>query len=186
MLAKIHALLAQHGGPFNSRIAKSADSAPQLWKMYLSCIATLLDFRQSDEDLTQDDLTVQSIADYLLSRQRSAVQDRAPRRVSPLTSLKALRWFAKLAEWQELAECTTSPRVASYGHSATCKDKRESYPVPLALVVAFEKCVCDVSAVASMALFLGVAALAVWTSDPANACRRKGCAQKKHTASVSV
>ena len=69
--------------------------------------------------------------------------------------------FAKLAEWQELAECTASPLVASYGHSATCKDKRESYPVPLALVVAFERCVCDVSTAPSMALFLGAVLLCV-------------------------
>ena len=116
--------------------------SPSTLEKYLPCIATFLDFRQSDADLTQGDLTVQGIADYLLSCQRSAVQDRAPHRVSPLTSLKALRWFARLAEWQELAECTASPIVASYGHSTTCKDKREYYPVPLALVVAFERCVC--------------------------------------------
>ena len=135
--------------------------SPSTLEKYLSCIATFLDFRQSDEDLTQGDLTVQGIADYLLSCQRSAVQDRAPHRVSPLTSLKALRWFAKLTEWQELAECTASPLVASYGHSTTCKDKRESYPVPLALVVAFEQCVCDVSTAPSMALFLGAVLLCI-------------------------
>ena len=135
--------------------------SPSTLEKYLSCIATFLDFRQSDEDLTQGDLTVQGIADYLLSCQRSAVQDRAPHRVSPLTSLKALRWFAKLTEWQELAECTASPLVASYGHSTTCKDKRESYPVPLALVVSFERCVCDVSTAPSMALFLGAVLLCI-------------------------
>ena len=133
--------------------------SPSTLEKYLSCIATFLDFRQSDEDLTQGDLTVQGIADHLLSCQRSAVQDRAPHRVSPLTSLKALRWFAKLTEWQELAECTASPLVASYGHSTTCKDKRESYPVPLALVVAFERCVCDASTAPSMASFLGAVQL---------------------------
>ena len=135
--------------------------SPATLEKYLSCIATFLDFRQSDEDLTQGDLTVQGIADYLLSCQRSAVQDRAPHRVSPRTSLKALRWFAKLTEWQELSECTASPLVASYGHSTTCKDKRESYPVPLALVVSFERCVCDLSTAPSMALFLGAVLLCI-------------------------
>ena len=134
--------------------------SPSTLEKYLSCIATFLDFRQSYEDLTQGDLTVQGIASSV-SCQRSAVQDRAPHRVSPLTSLKALRWFAKLTEWQELAECTASPLVASYGHSATCKDKRESYPVPLTLVVAFERCVCDVSTAPSMALFLGAVLLCI-------------------------
>ena len=106
---------------------------------------------------------MQSLADYLLSSQRSAVQDRAPRRISPLTALKALRWFAKIAERQELGDCAASPVVASYGHSSACKDKRESYPLPLplALIVAFERCVCDVGAAPSLALFLGAVLLCV-------------------------
>ena len=78
-----------------------------------------------------------------------------------MTALKALRWFAKLAEWQELGDCTASPVVALYGHSGTCKDKRESYPLPLAIVVAFERCVCDVSTAPSLALFLGAVLLCV-------------------------
>ena len=114
--------------------------SPSTLEKYLACVATFLDFRQSDIELTQGELTVQSLADYLLPSQRSAVQDRAPHNISPMTALKALRWFAKLAEWQELEECTASPVVASYGHSGACKDKRESYPLPLALVVAFERC----------------------------------------------
>ena len=51
--------------------------------------------------------------------------------------------------------------IASYGHSATCKDKRESYPVSLALVVAFEGCVCDASTAPCMAFLLGALLLCV-------------------------
>ena len=54
-----------------------------------------------------------------------------------------------------------SPLIASYGHSTVCKDKRESYPVPLALVVAFKQCVCDASAAPCLALFLGAVLLCV-------------------------
>ena len=56
--------------------------SPSTLLLYLSCIATFLDFRQSDFELTQGELTVQSLADYMLSSQRSAVQDRAPHRTS--------------------------------------------------------------------------------------------------------
>ena len=76
--------------------------SPSTLEKYLACVATFLDFRQSDIELTQGELTVQGLADYLMSTQRSAVQHRASHRVSPMTALKALRWFAKLAEWQEL------------------------------------------------------------------------------------
>ena len=111
--------------------------------------------------ISQGDLTVQRIADYMLCSQRSAVQDRAPHRISPLTSLKALRWFAKIVEWQELSDCMATPIISSYGHSTVCKDKRESYPVPLALVVAFERCVCDPSTAPCLALFLGAVLLCI-------------------------
>ena len=86
--------------------------------------AQFLDFRQSDMALTQGELTVQGMADYMLSSQRSAVQDRAPHCTSPLTSLRALRWFAKIVEWQGLGDFMAAPVISSYGHSAARKEKR--------------------------------------------------------------
>ena len=50
-------------------------SPSTLEKYLLSCVAVFLDFRQSDMALTQGELTVQRIADYMLCSQRSAVQD---------------------------------------------------------------------------------------------------------------
>ena len=54
-----------------------------------------------------------------------------------------------------------TPIISSYGQSTACKGKKESYPVPLALVVAFERCVCDTTTSLCMALFLGAVLLRV-------------------------
>ena len=128
-----------------------------------------------DLALTQGELTVQSIADYMLCAQRSAIQDRAPHRTSPLTSLKALRWCARLIEWQELGDCMATPIISSYGHSTACKDKRESYPVLLAIVVAFERCVCDSNTPPCMALFLRATLLCVHGSIRFGDAQRMPC-----------
>ena len=90
----------------------------------------------------KDALSVAFLADYLLATQRSSTQDRAVCRTSPLTAVKSLRWFSKHAEWQELQEALSSSVIAAYAKSTACQDRREAYPVPLALLVAFEHAVC--------------------------------------------
>ena len=82
-------------------------------------------------------------------------------RASPLTDVKSLRWFGKHAEWQELVQVLHSPVISAYSKSTACQDRREAYPVPLSIVVAFEQAVCNAATPHSIALFMGSVLLGV-------------------------
>ena len=112
--------------------------------------------------------------------QRSSTQDRAVRRASPSTAVKSLRWFSKHAECQELAQLLQVPVVASYAKSTACKDRREAYPLPLSLVVAFGRGVCNASTPDSIALFMGAVLLCC------HASLRFGDAQRMPWQSIQV
>ena len=104
------------------------------------------------------------MADYLLAAQRSATQDRAVHRTSPITAVKSLRWLAKTVQWQELSMALSAPIVASYAHLTKSVDRRESYPLPMALVAGFEKAVCSSDTSNALALFLGAVLLCTHAS----------------------
>ena len=104
------------------------------------------------------------MADYMLATQRSATQDRAVHRTSPLTALKALRWLSRIAEWQDLGTALNAPVVSSYAHATISKDRRESYPIPLAVIVGFERAVCDPATSDTIALLLGAILLCTHAS----------------------
>ena len=62
---------------------------------------------------------------------------------SPIISIKALRWWAKQCTWQELAVAMHSPLVNAYAKDTQCKDTQEAIPIPLAVITAWERAVCD-------------------------------------------
>ena len=112
------------------------------------------------------------MADYMLETQHSATQDRAVHLASPLTALKALRWLSKISEWQELCIALTAPVVSSYAQATISKHRRESYPIPLSVIVGFERAVCDPTTSDTIALVLGAILLC------AHASLRYGDAQR--------
>ena len=129
--------------------------SPATLERYLQCMETFLEMWGSQSQLNHGTIEKASIADYLLAAQRSATQDRATHRTSPLTALTALRWFSKITEWADLELCLAAPLIASYARGTTCRDRREAFPIPMAVVAGFEKAVCDSSTPDSIALFLG-------------------------------
>ena len=120
--------------------------------------ATLHVFRPSwkaQAELHKGAIEASFMADYMLATQRSATQHRAVHRTSPLTALKALRWLSKISEWQELCIALRAPVVSSYAQATISKDRRESYPIPLSVIVGFERAVCDPTTSDTIALLLG-------------------------------
>ena len=53
---------------------------------------------------SMETITVALLADYMLACAASKEEDRAVHLMSPLSSIKALRWLAKLLEWHALSD----------------------------------------------------------------------------------
>ena len=79
--------------------------------------------------------------------------------MSPLSSIKALRWLAKTVEWQALSQIMTSPVLSAYGTQSRAYDRKEAMPIPLALIVSWEELMCTQSTALTTKLFLRAALL---------------------------
>ena len=71
------------------------------------------------------------------------------------TAIKALRWLAKHLQWQALQLCTQNNLVTSYAKQVEAYDKREAVPLPLSLLLAWERCVCCKDTPLTTKLILG-------------------------------
>ena len=103
-----------------------AKFSPSTLERFVTCIVSFLEFWQAESQIHHGAIEPAFMADYLLAAQRSATQDRAVHRTSPLTALKSLRWLAKIDEWQELGMALSAPVVASYAQATISRDRRES------------------------------------------------------------
>ena len=135
-----------------------AGFAPGTLERYLANISTFLDFQLSEGNGTAD-VSLALMADCFYSAQRSAAQDRGLHRTSPLMCIKSLRWWAKHADWRDLHTALQSTLVSAYAKTTRSKDKKESYPIPLAVLAAWERMVCTAQCTQSQRLFLGTAML---------------------------
>ena len=135
-----------------------AGFAPGTLERYLSCIASFLDLHLS-EGLSSQEISPALMADYLYAAQRSMTHDRGMHRTSPTMCIKALRWWAKHCSWQELAEVLQTSLVAAYSRRTAIQDKRESVPVPMAVLASWERTVCSEGCSQSVRLFLSTALL---------------------------
>ena len=119
-----------------------ANFSPGTLETYLSCIASFLDLHLSEGDI-HSEVSPALLADYLHAAQRSVVQDRGVHRTLPVMCIKALRRWAKHCSWQKLSEAMQSPLVSAYSRSTAIRDKREAVPIPLAVLAAWERMVCN-------------------------------------------
>ena len=94
------------------------------------------------------------LADYMLACAASKEEDRAVHLMSPLSSIKALRWLAKTVEWQALSQIMTSSVLSAYGTQSRAYDRKEAMPIPLALIVSWEELLCTQSTALTTKLFL--------------------------------
>ena len=120
-----------------------AGFAPGALERYLANISTFLDFQLSEGNGAADvSPALILMADYFYSAQCSASQDRGLHRASALMCIKSFRWWAKRADWRDLHMALQSTLVSEYAETTRSKDKKESYPIPLAVLAAWERMVC--------------------------------------------
>ena len=130
---------------------------------YLRACHVFVDFLATSAASTakpsMETITVALLADYMLACAASKEEDRAVHLMSPLSSIKALRWLAKMVEWQALSQIMTSSVLSAYGTQSRAYDRKEAMPIPLALIVSWEELLCTQSTVLTTKLFLGAALL---------------------------
>eukprot|EP00439_Symbiodinium_sp_Y106_P018976 s8976_g2.t1 len=91
-------------------------------------------------------------------------QDREVHRISAESSIKALRWFVRQAQWDCLSNALNSPVIRAYSRRGTAQDRREALPIPWALITGWEERVCDPEAPLTTKAVLGAALLATHAS----------------------
>ena len=130
---------------------------------YLRCVAAFLDWLQSFA-CSLLDIAWPCLADYLHAACRSASEDRASNRLPPTTAIKALRWFARVAQISSLQAAMHAPLVGSYALPGAARDRPEAYPLPMSLVCEWERKVCRPDCPLPLLLWLGAALLCVHAS----------------------
>ncbi|CAE7709675.1 unnamed protein product, partial [Symbiodinium necroappetens] len=86
------------------------------------------------------------MADYMLACSASKEEDREVHMMSPVSSIKALRWVAKTLQWQALSEAILSPVISAYGRQSREYDRKEATPIPMALLACWERNICSAEA----------------------------------------
>ena len=102
--------------------------------------------------------------DFLAIARASHSQDLEVHRISAESSIKALRWFVRQAQWDCLGNALNSPVIRAYSRRGTAQDRREALPIPWALITGWEERVCDPTAPLTTKAVLGAALLATHAS----------------------
>ena len=137
--------------------------APSTLERYLRIANQFLSFLEAC-DIAFSQVTLAAVLDYLDAARASRSQDLEIHRISATSAIKALRWFHKLSQWEQLTPAMQSPVIAAYCSQSTAKDRREAMPIPMALISAWEQRVCDPDAPLCTVLCLGAALLATHAS----------------------
>ena len=133
-------------------------------EQYLSCTRNVIELWQSRPDEDASQIPPHVVADFLIDAQRSSTHDRITHCTSASASLKSLRWFARISEWQELDVALQSTLVSAYGRSTCTRDRREAFPMPLSVIARWEHMVYQADTPRPLKLFLGAALARTHTS----------------------
>ena len=109
-------------------------------------------------------IKISMMADYMLACSASKKEDREVHMMSPVSSIKALRWIAKTLQWQALSEALSSPVISAYGKQSREYDRKESTPIPMALLACWERTICSAEVPLTTKLFLGAVLLCTHAS----------------------
>ena len=137
--------------------------APSTLERYLRIAQQFLGFLEAS-GVAFSQVSLAAVLDYLAAARASRSQDLEIHRISATSAIKALRWFHKLSQWEQLAQAMRSPVISAYSSQSTAKDRKEAMPIPMALVAAWEQRVCDPTAPLCTVLCLGAALLATHAS----------------------
>ena len=138
-------------------LAVIRSNAPGTLERYLRIASLFILFLESSVSLA-------SVLDFLAIARASHSQDLEVHRISAESSIKALRWFVRQAQWDCLSNALHSPVIRAYTRRGTAQERREALPIPWALITGWEERACDPTAPLTTKAVLGAALLATHAS----------------------
>ena len=120
---------------------------------YLSSARQFLDYL-AFHHIEPKDLTTAQLADFLYACEQGLEEDREICRLDPKAAVRALSWIARIAGLPSLWDILQDSLIVAF-RSQKVADRREALPLPLAVVVAWERRVCEDDCPADMRILLG-------------------------------
>ena len=111
---------------------------------YLRHIEKFLSYLDKSQ-ISLHELTLPQFLDYLWACQDSQHEDRHASRCKPANALKALSWFHKKAQIESLRLVCLNPLALAFSKPDGPMDRNEAIPLPLAIVVAWEDKIRELS-----------------------------------------
>ena len=99
-------------------------------------------------------------ADFLHACENSLEEDREVCKIGPRPILKALSWLSRIAEVPALQPIMQASLIRAFLTQPTT-DRKEALPLPMAVVVEWEKYICSPHCPQDLSLFLGGLLLAL-------------------------
>ena len=144
-------------------LAVIRSNAPVTLERYLRIASLFISFLESSATSFLE-VSLASVLDFLAIARASHSQDREVHRISAESSIKALRWFVRQAQWDCLSNALNSPVIRAYSMRGTAQDRREALPIPWALITGWEERVCEPGTPPTTKAVLGAALLATHAS----------------------
>ena len=126
---------------------------------YLAAAKQFLDFLGLSNQ-TIASIDVAFLADFLHACENSLEEDREVCKIGPRPILKALAWLSRNADVSALQPLLQASLVRAFLTQPTA-DRKEALPLPLAVVVEWEKYICSPHCPQDLRLFLGGLLLAL-------------------------
>ena len=120
---------------------------------YLSSVRQFIDYL-AFHCIELGALTTAQLADFLHACEQGLQEDREICRLDPKSALKALSWVSRNAGLSTLAAILQDSLIAAF-RSQKVADRREALPLPLAVVVAWERRLCEADCPADLCILLG-------------------------------
>ena len=126
---------------------------------YIASTRQFLDFLGLS-NRTIASMDVAFLADFLHACENSLEEDREVCKIGPRPILKALSWLSRIAEVPALQPIMQASLIRAFLTQPTT-DRKEALPLPMAVVVAWEKYICSPHCGQDLRLFLGGLLLAL-------------------------
>ena len=126
---------------------------------YIASARQFLDFLGLS-NRTIASMDVAFLADFLHACENSLEEDREVCKIGPRPILKALSWLSRIAEVPALQPIMQASLIRAFLSQPTT-DRKEALPLPMAVVVEWEKYICSPHCPQDLRLFLGGLLLAL-------------------------
>ena len=126
---------------------------------YIASARQFLDFLGLS-NRTIASMDVAFLADFLHACENSLEEDREVCKIGPRPILKALSWLSRIAEVPALQPIMQASLIRAFLTQPTT-DRKEALPLPMAVVVEWEKYLCSPHCPQDLRLFLGGLSLAL-------------------------